>query len=703
MDPAKGRCSSDRNRRLQDQGESEIMATFEVTAPDGKSYEIEGADARGAMAALMKHLGTAAAPQPAAPKMQAEEAVSYDAMGAPTGGSRPAPVEASMSYGDQMSRVGAALDKGVRLAANGATFGLADKFAGGMDALTGQAPSYDAGVKAQRAETQAIRDANPGAAALAEGVGGLGTGVGLIKNGVTIAGRVGSRLLPKVLGYGAEGAAYGSAHGAGNTYSDKAADYIDAAKHGGTVGGLIGGGLPLLGAAAGGVYRLGSAFLGPRIEGASRGASSLLRSAAQADEAGLRALPSMGPEAMLVDAGPAMLGLGQGAGTGVGAGRTALVDALRTRDAGTGQRLAQTLETNLGPSPVPSRVEAQLSGNRALVGQEYEAVLANAAPADMRPLAQQLEAIANVERGPAQRAARQVREMLGDGVHQADPAVVLNTRQAIDGLIADATDPNTIRVLTQARRAVDEGLATAVPGIKAVDAQIAELSRQSAGLQRGSQVLDSGKTAVRPVELADEIAQGALPQGQQIGPSAVPLRIRQGTRAELDRLVGTNVNDLNTLERKIGTPQDWNSQKLETIFGEGPVATVAKALMDNRKFRQSYQDIVQNSQTAQRSASSAAMEGSQGGNVPHDTTLTGVGLKAVNLVAKAVSGASNANTKDEVGRLLSSQGPAVQRIAQELLRSAQTAASNSRALSSLVGSNRWISATSPASGRKSKQ
>jgi hypothetical protein len=144
-------------------------------------------------------------------------------------------------------------------------------------------------------------------------------------------------------------------------------------------------------------------------------------------------------------------------------------------------------------------------------------------------------------------------------------------------MIANEVDPNTIRVLTQTRAAVDDGLARAAPGIKDVDAQFAELSRQSAALQRGSQVLDGGKTAIRPVELADEIAQGALPQGTQIGPSAAPVRLRQGARAEVDRLVGTNVNDLNTLERKIGTPQDWNSQKLETVFGEGPVANVAKA------------------------------------------------------------------------------------------------------------------------------
>lgn len=685
------------------------MGVFEITAPDGKVYEIEGANAQGALAALQKHLGGAApaAAPAAAPPMQTEAAGGYDAMGNPTGAATVAPVQASMSYGDQMARVGGALDKGVRMAANGATFGLADKFAGGMDALTGRAPSYDAGVRAQRAETEAVRQAAPGPAAVAEAAGGLVGGAGLIRNGITLAGRAGARLFPRVLGYGAEGAAYGAAHGAGNTYSDTARDYIEAAKNGGAIGLVTGAALPLAGAAAGGAYRLGSAFLGPRIEGASRGASSLLRTAAQADEAGLRGLPAMGPDAMLVDAGPAMLGLGQGAGTGTGAGRTELVNALRTRDSNTGARLAQSLEENLGPVPRPSRIEANLSGDRALVGQDYQPLLQSAGPVDTRGLAAQLDAMAIQERGGAQRAARQVREMLNDPVAMREldrnPAALLNSRQAIDGLIANEVDPNTIRVLTQARAAVDDELARAVPGIKAVDAQIAESSRQSAALQRGSQIFDTGKTATRPADLVDEVAASALPQGQMVGPSAAPVRLRQGARAEVDRIVGTSVNDLNALERKLGTPQDWNAQKMATVFGDEPTARVAEALMNNRRFRQSYQDIVQNSQSAQRLASSAAMEGGRGGNVPHDTTLTGIGLKAVNLVAKAMSGASSATTKDEVGRLLAAQGPAVQRIAEELLRSAQSAASNSRAISSLVGSQRWIGALAPGEGRSASR
>jgi hypothetical protein len=664
--------------------------------------------ARMLAAEITRIRGIAALTPPAQPPMQTEAAsapVPSMSEGMMPQGMEP--VQASgPGLGAEIGKVGSKLNDWARLAANGATFGLADKFAGGMDALTGRAPSYDAGTKANRAETQAIRDRLP-ESAVVEGLGGLGGGVGLMKSGLTLAGRFGPSLLGRTAGYGLEGGAYGAAHGAGNTYSDKLSDYIKNAKDSATTGALIGGALPVAGTAAGAAYRLGSAFLGPRVEGLGRGASAMLRGAAQADEAGLRALPGMGPEAMLVDAGPAMRGLGQGAGTGTGEGRSALANALKVRDDRTGERLARSLDENLGPSPVPSQVEAGLAGARQELAPAYQQVFQGARPVDTSILAERLNGIAMSERGPAHRAARQVREMLNDPVATREldrnPQALLNTRQAIDGIIANEVDPNTIRVLTQARQAVDTELSNAVPGIKAVDAQFAELSRQSSGLQRGSQVLDSGKTAIRPVELVDELRQGALPQGEMIGPSAAPTRLRQGTRAELDRLVGTNVNDLNTLERKIGTPQDWNSQKLGTIFGEGPRDRVTEALMNNRKFRQSYQDIVQGSQTAQRTASANAMDGAAGGNVPHDSTMTGLGLKALNLVSKAISGASTARTKDEIGKVLASQGPEVQRLASELLLSAYKTGQNSKAILQVMSSPYWISASTPASGRKAKQ
>lgn len=613
-------------------------------------------------------------------------------------------VKRANTPGDEFPRMGRALDAGARLVSNSLTFGLADKFAGGMDALTGQAPSYDAGVKAQRAQTQSIRDAAPAPAMAAEVAGGLLGGAGMVKSGLTLANRVGPGMLARILGYGTEGAAYGAAHGAGNTYSDKGSDYTANAAKGALTGAAIGGALPVVGSVAGAGYRLGSAFLGPRVEGVSRGPSAMLRGAAMADEQGMRNLPQMGPDAMLVDAGPAMLGLGQGAGTGTGPGRSQLVNALTGRDNQTGQRLAQTLDNSLGPSPVPSQVEAHLSGNRALVAQDYEPIIQNATAVNPMRLANQLDAAAVNLRGPAQQAVQRVRGMLdipgNPGTLDPHPRALLSTRQAIDGLLEGEVNPQVVNVLTQARAAVDGELARAAPGIKAVDAQFSELSRQSEGLRRGSQVFDTGKEAVRPVELTNELAHGALPQGQMIGPSAVPTRIRQGARAEVDRLVGTNVNDLNTLERKLGTPQDWNSQKFATVFGEGPQREVAQALMSNRQFRDSYQKIVQNSQTAQRTEAAKSMDGAGGGNIPSDITATALGLKALNLVAKSISGASSANTKDEIGRVLASQGPDVQHIARLLLSSAQRTNSNSQYLARLLSSPALLDAGGTVAGHR---
>lgn len=611
---------------------------------------------------------------------------------------------AGVGLPEEVRRIGRGLDTMARTGANALTFGLADKFAGGMDALTGAAPSYDAGVKSQRAQTQKAREDDPGAAVVGELAGGVAGGAGLIKSGVTLAGRVGPKLLPRVLGYGLEGGAYGAAHGAGNTYSDKPQDYVDNAKKGASFGAAVGAGLPVAGTVASGAYRTGSAFLGPRVADTSRGASAMLRAAAQADETGIHNLPQMGGAAMLPDAGPAMLGLAQGAGTGTGQGRSRLVNALTTREQQTGPRLARSLDDNLGPAPVPSQIEDGLEASRQAVRLQYAPAIASGRAVNTQQLANALDVAATNLRGPAQRAVRQVREMLdvagAPGNLDPHPGVLHNTRQAIDGLLATETNPQTIGALTMARRAVDAELGRAVPGIKAVDAQFSELSRQSGGLARGSQILDTGKTAIRPDELAQEISMAARPQGQMVGPSAVPVRMRQGLRAEVDRVVGTQVNDLGALERTLATPRDWNQQKMAQMFGDAPTAAVAKALMDNRTFRNTYQKVVENSQTAQRVGAAKAMDGAAGGNIPQDLTMTSLGLRALNAVAKAISGASGAQTKDEIGRVLSAQGPRVNQIAQELLRSAQTASQNSSTLARVLSAPQLIGASSPAAGRK---
>lgn len=676
------------------------MPSFEINGPDGV-YEVIAPNESAAVAAFKKmpQAQSAAPDKPASANITVPET---DAMGAPIGQTT-LPGGPAMPYGQQMNKVGGALDSGMRMAANGATFGLADKFAGAGDYLTGNAPSYDAGVKGQRAQTQAVRDANPIGAGAAEAVGGLAGGAGLVRGGLTLAGRVGSGLLPRVLGYGAEGAAYGATHGAGNTYSDSPTEYLKNAGTSAAAGGMIGAGLPVLGSAVGGAYRTGAAYLGPRVEGAGRGASALLRGAAQADEAGLRNLGQLGPEAMLPDAGPAMLGLAQGAGTGTGAGRSELINALRTRDQETAQRLAGSLDRNLGPAPVPSQVEAWLKDSRKALSPDYEAAINNGSAVDTGRIVNHIDGLIPNVRGAARSELQKVRNDLfitdakgNTGVPDPHPRALLETRKAIDGVTGSTQDGNVQRVLGDVRKLIDEELTTKVPGIKLADSNFAQLSKQSEALERGQSILDSGKTATHPAELAQELLKGSQPSGVAAGPSASNLRLKQGVRADIDRRVGTNINDLTQLERTFGTPQDWNHQKLGMVFGEGQRDRVAGDISANRQFRDTYQKIVQNSQTAQRMEAADAMKGAAGGNIPTDITATSLGLKAINGIAKMLSGQSNMNTRDEVGQLLARQGPEAQRLAQLLLNSAQTTGSNARSIAALISSPRWIAASAPA-------
>lgn len=593
------------------------------------------------------------------------------------------------------------LDSAVRGAANGVTFGLADKFAGGMKALTGEAPSYDSGVKAELAKTKEAQQRNPVSYTVGEAGGGLASGAGLVKSGITLAGRIGPGLIPRTIGYGLEGGIYGGAHGAGNTYSDNVADYLANAGKGALLGGEVGAGFgvaaPVVGATGRAIYKGGSAFFGPRVEGMGRGASSLLRGAAMADEPGIRAMPQLGEAAMLPDAGPAMLGLAQGASTGTGPGRSSLVNNLRTRDQETAQRLAQSLDQNLGPSPVPSRVEAHLSGDRAYFGQEYEPLMQTARAVNTQPLAHRLEAQASLAKGPEYNAIRQVRGMLDvngtPGTLDPHPRALLNTRQAIDGMLETETNSKVIRQLTLARQEIDQELTRAVPGIKAVDATIRESALQSDALKRGGQVLDTGKTATRPIELAEELQRGDVTQSQAH-------RMRQGARAEIDRVVGTSIHDLPTLERKFGTPEDWNYQKLSTLFGDQPRDSIAQVIAANRKFRDTYQKTVENSQTAQRLEAAKSMEGSEGGNIPRDVTLTGAGLGGANWLLKTLTGMSNESTRDQVGRFLSNANPSeVQRLAQLLLQSAQSSNANANSFGRAVSSPSLLGVTAPADHR----
>lgn len=139
-------------------------------------------------------------------------------------------------------KVGAAID-GV---AQGLTFGFSDEIAAGMASGGGLWGDYDEELAAERARMAENKELAGGYELGGQIAGGLGTGVGLMKSGVTMLAKN-----PTVLKAAGEGALYGGAYGAGSSEEGERLE-----------GALIGAGT---GAAFGGVAQGGANVIKSKI------------------------------------------------------------------------------------------------------------------------------------------------------------------------------------------------------------------------------------------------------------------------------------------------------------------------------------------------------------------------------------------------------------------------------------------------------
>jgi hypothetical protein len=422
-----------------------------------------------------------------------------------------------------------------------------------------------------------------------------------------LMGAGGGGLLARTVASTASGAALGGADSAvrsgGNTDETlKGAGF-------GAAGGVI---APAVGQAVGSglkALRNGIANSATRAEaGLNRASANHLSRSLAADgltpSEALSKFDALGPNAMLADLGPTLQGDAAALANIPGRSKEIVRAALNARASGANARLAEGVNSTLGPSVVPSQIENSIEASQRALSPRYNEALNGALAVDTSEVANALESqIVNL-RGPAQRAVRQVRDMLNipgaPGVLDPNPGAMLQTRHAIDGLLKTEADPNAIRALTMARQAVDERLATSIPGIKPIDAQFEELARQQTGLARGRSALDTGKTSPHPLDVERELQEGALPRGEFIGPSAGPTRYRQGVRAEIERLLGHNANDVAKLNQILKADGDWPMEKLARVFGPQKADELFNILEREKLFAATREAAVGNSVTAAR-------------------------------------------------------------------------------------------------------
>lgn len=577
------------------------MPSFNITGPDGKKYRVTGENAEGALNALRKSQGGSST------QNSGDNSVNL-----PTSSGE----AYRRSFIEGMPVVGPYIGQGVDA--------LAASIVAGLDPNR----SYEDVRASQQQRSQELQREHPTASTLGSLSGTVAGTVPMVAAAPGLFGAAGSAGRRLIMGTASGGILGGLDAGVRSGFDPT------EMKQGGMLGAALGILAPGAGHVLGEGARLATRTLGPRATPAQR----LFSEALNADniESAAEAARIIGPEAMPVDLGPNLKGLGQGVVTVPGSGRAVIDKAVRTRDAGANKRIGGMLDDTLGKASTPAQTLASIEDGMGRLGPIYDDALRGAKPVYTATIAKQFDEMAANLRGNPQRAAQSVRNMLNEtGKDSLDKSArtLLNARRAIDGMMETADGP-TKSVLTMMRHQIDGELTRAVPGIKSVDAQYHELARQREAFSRGQQVLESGRTAPRPAELAEEFNAGGVPEGRMVGPSGVPKRLKEGARAEIDRIIGTNANDRVALQKLIKGEGDWSRDRLTTLFGKEKADKVF-ALLDREKlYSETSADLLRNSETAKRQENVAKVKDQgraglleEGGNLQFGTAAKRMGEK----------------------------------------------------------------------------
>jgi len=527
--------------------------------------------------------------------------------------------------------------------------------AGGM-AATGNG-SYADNLAMEQARTRTFDEDSPLTSTGAKVAGAVGSTLAAAPAAAgssvaqTLLG-VGGKTLPQAMVRGGiAGAAQGLASGAGSTedLTNVPQAGMDAGKSG-----LIGLGLgTFIPAAVGGVGQLVDKAMNSGKDALSplaRQTRSFLErqfldpARVQAQKADIATL---GPNGMLADVSPEWQMVARGAAARPGS-RSPVVDALRGRDAGKNARLGQTVDAELGPAPTPSWQDARIKGNQQALGPYYDRSLAGQPPIDVNVgLLQRVDDALLNAKGEEKAVLGEIRDtlLLQNGQPDINARGVHGTRKALD-LLSEKyqANPKKGAIIAGFRSDVDKALKGTVERFGRLDKAYAEMANQREMLDKGQTVFDTGRSAIRPEELNTVLTNNRPASNRMLS---------AGARAEVDRIVGTNANDVAKLNQLLKGEGDWNRDKLRMLFGQEKADKVLNVLDAERRMEGTFRTVVGGSQTAPTAEFADFLRGiSKGKEVPMDTTLTGAATRGVQKVANMLMKSGADEKADLISREL---------------------------------------------------
>ena len=396
---------------------------------------------------------------------------------------------------------------------------------------------------------------------------------------------------------------------------------------GGSVAGPIAG--KVIGSGIAKAGELANALMPTGVQGLSRAAANMLTSTIRADgpQAVGQKIATLGPEGMLADGGPSLTGITRGLAVKPDEPRSVIENALNSRQAGSNDRISNTVLNALGPAESEQMASQAIKGARADINSGYQTVHANAPPVDASDVISQIDSQLKTATG-SDRVAGATKtvlenlrsQLIAKAPTDTSPAVLQDSseylhslRQTIDGLLSGKSsglgvergsvaskDGNIMAV----RKSLDTVLKDQVPGMAQVDASSRALAERANALDDGyNNIL--GPNSPHPEAFA--ASRAAAEPGVNVAQN-------KGIVAKIDRIFGNGQQrDVVKLNRLLAGGEDgYAAANLGTSFGPENANALLSRLAQEQQYGKTTAEAIGQSSTNRGQAAAKMLQDTDG-------------------------------------------------------------------------------------------
>lgn len=461
------------------------------------------------------------------------------------------------------------------------SFGFGDEIAAGIKTLGGLTGDYQGALDEERRKLDKSKEEHPiafTAGQVAGAVPSLLVPGGGVARGAGLVGKVGAGLVRG----GLEGAAYGFGSGTdlGSRAEEAAGNSVAGAALGSVaapVGAVVG---RTVGAGVNAIRNLGA----KESPGVERAAAAFGR-----DSTPEQRLTELGPDAMLMDAGPNLSQQAATITTLPGKGQDIVRDALTERKAGASARVQDDVSAAMGPKSDLVATADTISKERAAISKPlYDKAYAT----PIEPTDEMMEVLQR----PAGKAAlnRAIKLAADEGIPLTD--FDTKTFDYVKRALDDAIAVGRRQGKNQEVQALDGIRKTIVKGVDEQNPTWASARRAYAGPSEVLDAIQQGQSVFQrtlsPDELRAELAELSV-AGRQ--------GYLQGARQAVEQIMGTARNDAGAAARELAD-RGWNREKLAVLVGPQQADRLVSGLRREQAFANTTDRVTRNSETAARLA-----------------------------------------------------------------------------------------------------